>query len=202
MPDKELFSGWKGYWNCVNGTLNNNNQYTLAFGFAEKVKEFPFLAIKQGGKVPLGHDKELEVVGMFPPPGWNSLGSPVIRDGRDFAFKNGCGWKRGEATGIHAEVLLIRAWMNCTGGATKKQQFEMLTKVSSSIYISASQPACWCCAALMKSMGIHYDSWTPGSKPLTGWRHPLSNKTVPNSDIPVHQSSVNNTFLSFAAGFQ
>ena len=201
MCDKKLFLGWKGYWEAVNGQLGNDNQYTLAFGFSSKVAEVPFLAVKQNGNVPEGEDGEPAIVGMYPPPGWNNLGAPSIKDARNLAFKAGCGWKKGEAAGVHAEVLLIRAWMNSIGGSDKKKQFDAIASIGDSIYISASQPACWCCAALMDSMGIHYDKWTAGSKPITGWRHPLSNKTIPNSNLPKHQSSINKKFLADAVDF-
>lgn len=200
MSDKEIFEGWRGYWKTINTDLGNDNQYTLGFGFSSKVKDKPFLAVKQGGPVPKDND-EYVVTGMYPPPGWNAMGCPPIGDARDLAFQNGSGWRKSEATGVHAEVILIRAWMNCMPGSTMLDRFNKLIEISDSIYISASQPACWCCAALMNEMGIHYDKWQEGAKPLTGWRHPLSSRTVPNHNIPMNSDSVGLDFLIGASNF-
>ncbi|RQP21409.1 hypothetical protein [Piscinibacter terrae] len=122
-------------------------------------------------------------------------------DAREIAFGDFAGygkWKKSEATGVHAEVLIIRAWLALLVNPSGDYQGVPLATAISQLRgrkIQASQPACWCCAKLMKQYGILFPS-TAGSKPLAGWRHPLAGKTVPNADIPAKESDITDEWLN------
>jgi hypothetical protein len=120
-----------------------------------------------------------------------------MEDARDWAFRDTPGlprWTKGNATGIHAEVLIIRAWLAqeiLINGRSVPQAVAALRGRT----IQASQPACWCCAQLMSDWGIVYDATREGNKPRTGWRHPLAARTVPNAEIPATRRQITRTWI-------
>lgn len=166
-------------------SLYDDNQKTSACGWA------PNMAATQNGN----WDPVLNAVVQLS----TNLGSNGhFEDARDWAFRDIPGltsWKKSEASGVHAEVLIIRGWIAMgviNQGLTVTQA---VTALQGRI-IHASQPACWCCYALMGQLGIVRGNDSLGKKPLSGWRHPLGSRTVPNSDLPTQSSSVNTTWLN------
>jgi hypothetical protein len=156
----------------------------------------PYVGVTQGGTL----DKGVEAV-MTLATGFQE--TPI--DARDYAFGPVQGlaqWSKGEATGVHAEVLIIRAWIamlvNSSATTIKGMSLQDALTALRGRNITASQPACWCCAKLMAKLGISFTG-TVGKKPSTGWRHPLAKATVPNSDIPGDYSSIDDAWLDGAA---
>lgn len=148
----------------------DDNQGTMAIGWSEAVPSAKLLGAKQGGTLPD------DVAGFFAPPGY---AGQAIGDARTTALKAKTAWSASNQTGIHAEMLIIRAWLvdlgqvNATG----------LAALSGKSVIVASQPACHCCHAFMLKHGIAFPK-DAGKKPLTGWRSPISDATVANADLP------------------
>ena len=69
-----------------------------------------------------------------------------MEDARDWAFRKVEGlptWKKTEASGVHAEVLIIRAWI---AKAMVEQQVteQVALDALRGRAIFASQKACWC----------------------------------------------------------
>ncbi len=163
--------------------LFTDTQNTSAVGYS------PAMAVTQGGS----WDKQLDVVVQL---ATKLQSSGTVEDARDWAFQYAEGlprWTKGDATGIHAEVLIIRGWMVQdinNHGLSIEQAITALAGRT----IQASQPACWCCAQLMTEYGIVYDA-TGGIKPRTAWRHPLSGKSVPNADIPSTRAEITSAWL-------
>lgn len=193
--EQQLFEGWRSYWQKVKQENSVSNNITLGFGFNQNAVGQKFVAAKQKGPLPNF------VYGMYPPPGFQG---EVISDARADVLKTGTMWSASSETGIHAEALVIRSWLvfysNTRDEMTMEDAFQILKKQN--IYISASQAACWCCAALMDSMGIHYDKWDKGTKPLTGWRHPLGSRTIPNDEIPADRSKIDAEWLEWAKNYR
>lgn len=176
---------------------DHDKQKTSAMGYP------PVIGATQGGTI----DESVELAVMLA-----TKFSGAVYDARELAFTAIPGlpnWSKGEATGVHAEVLIIRAWLALilrasSGGSTSSTGVSTGPSVADALAslrgrtIVASQPACWCCAALMKQLGIKFPP-EPGTKPLTGWRHPLAKKTVPNSDLPSSREGVTNSWLDEAA---
>ncbi|WP_420126833.1 hypothetical protein [Longimicrobium sp.] len=121
-----------------------------------------------------------------------------MADARDFAFQDIPGlplWTKGEATGIHAEVLIIRAWL-AQEILENHQSVHQAIAALRGREIYASQPACWCCARLMSDWRIVYDAAREGHKPLTGWRHPLAAQTTPNTKIPATARQITSAWIA------
>ena len=165
---------------------SGSTEITLAIGwFRDAGNNRRFVAAKQ--KAPLPPD----FVGMYPPPVYR--GEELI-DVHDELLGNL--WYQ-EPTGVHAEMMIIRYWIEGLGGATEQN----LARLNGAAVIVASQPACWCCARFMKKHGIAFPA-DAGQKPRTGWRHPLNRKTVPNANIPSNEANINNTWIDSAAQYQ
>lgn len=175
-PFSKIAEAWHQYWESYQAQHTEmTTEATMAIGWSSAVPRLKLVGARQNG--PLASD----VVGMYPPPGFS--GERII-DARDYALVPKSSWSAGNATGIHAEVLIIRAWLTDLGDISETG----LNRLNGHSVIVASQPACWCCRAMMEHYGIaFYDE--QGSKPLTGWRHPLSDKTVPNADLPKSQEA-------------
>ena len=164
-------------------TIDPSTQKTVAIGWSPVAGTCKFVGAKQGSPLPPNF------AGMYPPPGYT--GETLI-DAHKVLLEHDSSWYS-EKTGVHAEVMILRVWMLELGDAT----LTGLNRFNGRSVIVASQPACWCCAKLMTKYGVTYPP-EAGTKPLTGWRHPLSNRTVPNSSLPSLQSNVNDTFLESA----
>lgn len=168
--------------------LYDDNQKTSAIGWA------PYMAATQGGNWDPTLNAVVQLATRFGTSG-------TIEDARDWAFREVTGlpsWKKSEASGVHAEVLVIRGWIAkavINEGLTVDKALAALK--GRTIY--ASQPACWCCYSLMGELGIVRGNDTLGKKPLNGWRHPLAKATIPNSDLPTSASSIDKTWLAAAA---
>lgn len=160
----------------------HGTQKTSALGSA------PLIAVTQNGNLDLGVEAVFRLTTSF---------NTIPRDARDLAFGNIPGlaqWTRSNATGVHAEVLIIRGWIAMISGVSPQEALMQL----GGRFIEASQPACWCCAKLMNQLGIAY-SGNVGKKPGTGWRHPLAKVTVPHADIPESLGDIDFAWLNNAA---
>lgn len=165
--------------------LYDDNQKTSAYGWSPRVA-----ATQNGNWDPVLN----AVVQLSTQFGSNG----TVDDARDWAFRDITGlskWKKSEASGIHAEVLIIRAWI-AMGVINQGLSIPQATAALQGRAIYASQPACWCCHALMGQLGIVRGNDALGKKPLSGWRHPLGGRTVPNSALPTQSSSINATWLN------
>jgi|GEM_PF-5524307 len=168
-------------------SLYDDNQKTSAFGWA------PYMAATQNGN----WDPTLNGIVQL---ATNFGGAGAVEDARDWAFRKVEGlptWKKTEASGVHAEVLIIRAWI---AKAMVEQQVteQVALDAPRGRAIYASQKACWCCHALMGELGIVRGDDTLGSKPLMGWRHPLAARTIPNSELPTSATAINREWLAAA----
>lgn len=144
-----------------------DNQSTSAKG------ESPLMYARQGGTHP-----DAEKKGMSDAWEWAHKKAP---SGVEESWP---AWKKTEHTGVHAEMLIVRAWMVqivIDGKHTIAEAMAMLKGRT----ITASQPACWCCAAFMKHYGIVFPDEGKSNKPLTGWRHPLAapGNTISNDQM-------------------
>jgi hypothetical protein len=164
-------------------TIDPSTQKTVAIGWCPGAETCKFIAAKQASPLPPNF------AGMHPPPGYRG---EVLVDAHKVLLEHDSTWYS-ERTGIHAEVMILRVWMLELDDTT----LTGLNRFNGNSVIVASQPACWCCAKLMTKYGVTYPP-EAGTKPLTGWRHPLSNRTVPNSSLPTNQTYVNDTFLENA----
>jgi len=163
---------------------SHGTQKTSAIGYA------PYVGVTQGGNLDRGVEAVLTLTTSFE-------GKPI--DARDHAFGEIKGlptWTKGEAAGVHAEVIIIRAWiaMMVNRGMSVADAVAALRGRT----IQASQPACWCCAKLMEQLGINFAA-VVGKKPSTGWRHPLAKVTIPNANLPGSLEGVTNAWLDEAA---
>lgn len=159
----------------------HDTQKTSAIG------KFPLIAVTQGGTLDIGVEAVFKLATKF---------ETLPNDARNLAFGKIAGlaqWTKGEATGVHAEVLIIRGWIAMIGGSPQDALKELRGR-----HIDASQPACWCCAKLMNQLGITF-SGNVGKKPGTGWRHPLAKATVPNANIPASYNDIDDAWLDKAA---
>jgi len=146
--------------------FKKDNQITLAVG------DPPLMYAKQGGVHP-----DAERKGVSDAWEWaHKQAPPSAVDGWPT-------WRKTECTGVHAEMLIVRAWVIqlVMEGHTITTALEALRGRR----ITASQPACWCCAAFMKHYGIAFPEKGKSNKPLTGWRHPLAvpGKTISNDQM-------------------
>ena len=160
----------------------HDTQKTSAIGSS------PLIAVTQNGTLDIGVEAVFTLTTKF---------NTIPRDARELAFGNIPGfaqWTKGEAAGVHAEVLIIRGWLAMIGGASPQEALRQLR----GRHIEASQPACWCCAKLMHQLGITF-SGNVGKKPGTGWRHPLAKATVPNANIPASYNDIDDAWLDNAA---
>ncbi len=164
-------------------TIDPSTQKTVAIAWSPAAATCKFIAAKQGSPLPPNF------AGMHPPPGYRG---ETLVDAHKVLLQHDRAWYT-EATGIHAEVMILRVWMLELGDTT----LTGLNRFHSNSVIVASQAACWCCAKLMTKYGVTYPP-EAGTKPLTGWRHPLSNRTVPNSSLPTSQSKVDDAVLEYA----
>ena len=156
-------------------TEDASTEVTVAIGWFLDAPRYRFVKAKQKTSAPTFLE------GMYPPPGY--LGEPLV-DAHDLLQNHDYAWYS-EKTGIHAEVMIIRTWLRDLGQVNEAG----LLALGGRSVIVASQPACWCCAALMTKYNIAYPS-DLGKKPRTGWRHPLASRTVPNSSIPAQKSGI------------
>jgi hypothetical protein len=164
---------------------SGSTEITLAIGwFRDAGKNRRFVAAKQ--KAPLPPD----FVGMYPPPVYK--GEELVDVHEELL---GTLWYQ-EPTGVHAEMMIIRYWLEGLGGATAQN----LARLKDAAVIVASQPACWCCARFMKKYGIAFPA-DAGLKPKTGWRHPLNRRTVPNSNIPSNELNITDKWIDTAAQY-
>ena len=165
--------------------VEHDTQKTSAIGFE------PCLGVTQGGVVDKGILAALTMATCL---------AAVPLDAREIAFGEVTGytkWKKTEAVGVHAEVIIIRAWLALlvnpigdTPGMTIAAAIEQLRGRR----IQASQPACWCCAKLMRQYGIQFPA-SEGNKPLVAWRHPLAFNSISNAEIPA-KSEINDEWLN------
>jgi hypothetical protein len=175
QPFSKVVEQWHSYWeNYREKHTGMTNAVTMAIGCSSAVPNHKLLGAKQNGPLPSDVGD-----GLYTAPG---CADAKMQDAREHALVKKSSWSAGNMTGVHAEVLIIRAWLTDLNDITETG----LTKLSGHSVIVASQPACWCCRALMEHYGIaFYDE--QGSKPLTGWRHPLRDNTVPNADLPTSE---------------
>jgi len=168
--------------------LYDDNQKTSAFGWA------PYMAATQNGNWDPTLNGIVQLATKFGSAG-------VIEDARDWAFRKVEGlpaWKKSEASGVHAEVLIIRAWI-AKAMVEQNSTVQAAQDALRGRAIYASQKACWCCHALMGQLGIVRGDDTLGTKPLMGWRHPLARRTIPNSELPTSAAAINASWLAAAS---
>lgn len=165
-------------------SIDPSTQKTVAIAWCPAAESCKFIAAKQGSPLPPNF------AGMYPPPGF--AGEKLI-DAHKVLMEHDYNWYATEQTAIHAEVMILRVWMLELGDTT----LTGLNRFNSNSVIVASQPACWCCAKLMTKYGVTYPP-EAGTKPLTGWRHPLASRAVPNASLPASQSKVDDAFLEYA----
>ena len=163
-----------------------STEITIAIGWFADPRKLKFLVAKQ--KAPASG----YIGGVYPPPGYT--GEPLV-DAHQILMDYDSTWYS-EKTGVHAEAMIIRAWLLDLGQTDESG----LAALSNKSVIVASQPACWCCAALMTQYKIAYPS-DAGKKPKTGWRHPLCHRTVPNDKIPKAASDISTSWLGKAKGY-
>jgi hypothetical protein len=165
--------------------LYTDTEKTSAIGF------HPAMAVTQGGNWDPQLNALVQLATGF------GFGDDVA-DARDWAFVDTPGlprWTKGNATGVHAEVLIIRAWL----AREILENHQSVTQAVAALRgrtIHASQPPCWCCARLMSDWGIVHDAANEGNKPRTGWRHPLAARTVPNAQIPATARQITSTWIA------
>jgi hypothetical protein len=175
-PYSKVAEEWHTYWQSYQEQHKEmTTEVTMAIGWSSAVPKLKLVGAKQNGPLPD------DVRGMYPPPGYS--GERII-DAREYALVRNSSWSAGNMTGVHGEALIIRAWLTDLGDISQTG----LRRLSGHSVIVASQPACWCCRAVMEQYGIAFYE-EQGSKPLTGWRHPLSDRTIPNAELPTSEAA-------------
>ena len=160
--------------------LYDDNQKTSAIGTP------PTLCVTQGGTA----DKTVSAIAML------TEHFARVDDAREIAFTaeppEGLGaWpKKSEATGIHAEMIIVRAWLVQEMSYPRSSTLEVALASLKGRRIVASQPACWYCHSFMAKMGIDMGDDTLGKKPGTGWRNPITGAMTTNADMPQSSKDV------------
>ena len=164
--------------------IEPETQSTIAIGWFHSAPKWRWVAAKQRAPLPPGF------AGMPPPP---IKKFEHLYDAHEVLMDKDRSWYMADAVSVHAEVMIIRVWLNALEAKTDAG----LKRLHDAVIV-ASQPACWCCAALMEHYKIAFDP-TPGNKPRTGWRHPLNAKSIPNWDLPKNFKDYDANWLSKAA---